>query len=120
MVPPEVLACSELEALRSRTEDSILVAEVSRIFRRYIISAFRLPSEELTTTELQKALTSHGQIDAELIHDIVQFLRRSDEWKFAATPSGPQLGAVETALKLLDKCETARKQPISALQAQTT
>ena len=118
IMPPEVIARSALEALRGRTEDGAVVSEVSRVFRRYVIAVFLLPPDELTTTELQRALQSHSQGNPELISAIVQFLRQCDEWKFAAVPSTPQLGAVDVAMKLLERCEAARKPPVAVLKPQ--
>src|SRR5204862_7846829 len=53
VVPPEALARTALENLRSRTEDVALAGEVSRILRRYVAAAFNLPPDELTPAELQ-------------------------------------------------------------------
>ena len=118
LTPPEVLARSALEALRGRTEDETLVADVSRILRHYVIAAFSLPPDELTTTELQNALQIQSQASLELSGAIIDFLRRCDEWKFAPVSNPARLDAAARALELLDKIEAHRKQPAKAVQPQ--
>jgi len=116
LTPPEVLARSALEALRGKTDNEMLVADVSRILRHYVIAAFSLPPDELTTTELQKALQLQSQAPPELSAAIIDFLRRCDEWKFAPVSNPARLDPVACALELLEKTEAHRKQPASAVQ----
>ena len=106
--PPGIVARRALEKWRGRTEDGTLVAEVSRVLKRYVMAAFQFPPEELTTSEFRKALQSHTTIEPELAVATGDFLRRCDEWKFAPTPPVPQLGAVAGALELVDKMEASR------------
>jgi hypothetical protein len=143
--PPDVLARQALEILRGRTEDVALVTEVSRLLRQYLVAAFGLPPEELTTTELQQALRSrsplvHGTTSppenvAAFVRKphfsgtltsaatgvdagLMAFLRQCDERKFApAAPSTP-LNAVERALDLIRQVE-AQRQPIAPPGAET-
>ncbi len=118
ITPPGVIARSALELLRGRVEDAGLVAEVSRVLRRYVIASFCLPPEELTTSELEKALQSHAQATPELAAGIIAFLRRCDEAKFAPVPSASHLGAVASALDLLEKIGTDRKGAAIILETQ--
>ncbi len=110
VTPPEALACSAFESLRGRTEDGALVAEVSRVFRRYVGFAFNLPPDELTTGELHQALKSDARAGPDLIAAILEFLRRCDEWKFARVPTTAPTGVVQRALDLLEKSEAHRAQ----------
>jgi hypothetical protein len=119
ITPPEVLARSAFESLRSRPEDVTLIAEVSHIFRHYVIAVFGLPPEEMTTTELQKALQSHPRAEPDLVSAMVSFLRRCDEWKFAPAPLVPESGVVATALELWEKIEAQRKAAPKVLQPQS-
>ena len=118
VTPPDVLARSALEALRGRPEDIALVAEVSGIFRHYVIAAFNLPPDELTTAELHRALQSHPQASAELVAEIIEFLSRCDEYKFAPAHPASPFGAVTGALELIAKTEAQRKQAQQVLQPQ--
>ena len=106
--PPGLVARRALESWRNRAEDGALAADVSRVLRRYVRTAFHFPNEELTTTEFRAALQSNSQIAPELATATSHFLRRCDEWKFAPAPPAPQLGAVATALELVDKMEASR------------
>jgi len=110
VTPPEVMARSALEGLRGRTEDAALVAEVSRVFRRYVVFAFNLPPDELTTGEIQLALKADSQASPDLISAIHDFLRRCDEWKFARVPTAAPAGVVQRASELLEKTEAHRAQ----------
>ena len=118
ITPPDVIARSALELLRGRVEDAGLVAEVSRVLRRYVIASFCLPPEELTTSELEKALQTDAQATPELAAGIIAFLRRCDEAKFAPVPSASHLGAVASALELLERIETDRKGAAIILETQ--
>ncbi|HWF19169.1 MAG TPA: DUF4381 family protein [Verrucomicrobiae bacterium] len=106
--PPAIVARRALESWRGQAQDGALVADVSRVLRRYVMAAFNFPSEELTTTEFRKALQSHSQIAPDIASATGDFLRRCDEWKFAPTPPAPQLGAVAVALELVNKMEASR------------
>src|SRR5205823_4147490 len=97
-VPPEVVARAALGRLRGSTEDAAVVAEVSRIFRQYVMAVFGLPGGELTTTELHHALQSHPQATPDLTNAVIEFLRHCDEWKFAPVPPPLPLTAVDSAM----------------------
>jgi len=111
VTPPEEIPRRALEPLRGRAEDAALVAEVSQIMRGYVISAFGLPPDELTTGELIKSLQSCRQASPELTDAIEKFLRPCDERKFApsSSPAAP-INAVATALQLISRIETHRGQ----------
>ncbi len=113
-LPPEVLARRALEALRGRAEDAVLAAEASRILRRYLVAAYGLPPEELTTTELREALQSHPQAGPELVAALSGFLRHCDERKFAPVPPAATITAVARALELVETVEAHRRPMLPA------
>ncbi|MDB6112360.1 MAG: hypothetical protein JWR69_4110 [Pedosphaera sp.] len=116
-IPPETTARQAFSALQDRPEDAALVGEVSRILRRYIYSAFNLPHEELTTTEFNQALQTHPQIGAELATAVGNFLRQSDERKFAAVASAvPPQPVLAGASELVEKLERQRQSALRATQ----
>ncbi|MDB6023131.1 MAG: hypothetical protein JWQ04_2988 [Pedosphaera sp.] len=106
--PPGIAARRALESRRNRAEDGQLVAEVSRVLKHYVMTAFHFPPQELTTTEFRKTLQSHPEIKPELAEVTADFLRRCDQWKFSPAPPTPKLGAVAGALELVDKLESSR------------
>jgi hypothetical protein len=106
---PEVLARRSLAALRGRKVDGVLLMEVSRIFRRYVIFAFSLPPEELTTTELQNALQSRARED---VSAAIDFLRQCDDGKFSPMGTPPNSDPASRALELLEKIEICRRQAL--------
>ena len=116
-LPPEVRARQALEALRGRPEDTALVTEVSHYFRQYVVAAFGLPPEELTTTELHAALGRRLPACPELLSEMIRFLRQCDERKFAPASVTAPLGAVDRALELVRQSEAQRQPPAPAAAA---
>jgi len=114
ITPPEILARRALENLRGRAEDAALVVEVTRILRRYVLSVFGLPPDELTTAEIRQVLQSSKPTGPDLAVAITDFLRECDERKFAPAPPPPRTGVVDRALALLEKVEASRRQPLQA------
>jgi hypothetical protein len=110
VLSPAAVARAALQGLQNRPEDEAVVSEASTVFRHYVIAAFGLPPNELTTREIQEALLSRPDADAELAARIVAFLRRCDEWKFAPVHSPAQLGAAASALELLETVEAREKE----------
>jgi len=122
VLPPEVQAREALEALQSKSEDSVLLSQVSRILREYFRSAFDLPREELTMTEFCRVLSVHEGVGTELAATVSEFLRRCDERKFSTQSSAP-LNAAMRALELLSAGETRRaklRQQAGRVQASTS
>jgi hypothetical protein len=119
ITPPEILARRALENLRGRTEDAALVVEVTRVLRRYILLAFGLAPDELTTAEIHQTLQHSKPVAPDLADAITDFLRECDERKFAPTPPLPQAGVVDRALALLEKVEASRQQPLQAAPPMT-
>jgi hypothetical protein len=111
--PPDVQARHALEKLRGQKEDGALVMNVSRILKRYVIAALKLPPEELTTTEFRRALQEQPQVAPELAATTGDFLRRCDEWKFAPEHPVGKLGAVEGALEIVEKLEASRQPAVN-------
>src|SRR5258706_4609183 len=93
VLSPAAIARAALEGLQNRGEDEAVVSEASTVFRHYVIAALGLPPGELTSREIQEALFSKADADAELAARIIGFLRRCDEWKFGPVHSPGQLGA---------------------------
>jgi hypothetical protein len=104
-LPPEVQACEALAKLLRQPEDGKTLSEVSQILRRYIIAVLGLPPAKLTTAEICAALASQGQIDAERVQSISDFLRQCDERKFAPARSAAPLHAASRALELVALAE---------------
>lgn len=111
VTPPVIVARRSLESLRGRNEDGQLLMDVSRIVRRYVNFAFRLPPAEWTTAETQRALQSYSKSDPALVASITDFLRRCDISKFAPGPPPGQIGAVSRALELVEKVEKHTQEP---------
>jgi len=109
-VPPAIIARQDLAPLRERPEDGALLSRTSQIVRRYVAAAFTLPPEELTTTEFCRAVKENSQVGPELSMEAAEFLRACDLRKFAPSPAGPALGAVDRALAIIDHAEIRRRQ----------
>jgi hypothetical protein len=110
IVPPEIAARRALQARLNRPADGTLIMEVSRIFRRYLVFAFNLPPDELTTAELSHALQSLPQVEPALAAEIGDFLRQCDEDKFSPPALPPHVDVATRALALLEKIKTRRRQ----------
>lgn len=107
-VPIEVSSRKELEALRQRKEDGQVLSQISRVLRRYVVGAFTLPPDELTTSEFCRAIVSHENIGADLAARVGEFLRQCDELKFAPAGSPMPIGAAARALELVELGEARR------------
>jgi hypothetical protein len=106
--PPEVLARDALNHLQGRSEDGKLLSAVSQILRRYIVAAFLIPADEMTTTEFLDALASGGRVGRELAQGLGEFLRECDQRKFSgAVPRAP-FNAVPRALDFIAELEKQR------------
>lgn len=111
IVPPDALARRDLEALRRRKEDGMLLTKVSGILRRYVIFACGLPPGEMTTAELCRAVAVNALFTPGLAASTADFFRQCDERKFSPAPPASELGAVATAIALVEKIEQCRRQP---------
>jgi hypothetical protein len=105
--------------LRQKAEDGALLSQVSQILRHYVVAAFNLPPEELTTAEICRAVAGLEKIGPELSAALGEFLRQCDERKFSPPTPAPPLGAVAEALKLIDQAQ-ARLASLAQSAAQTT
>ncbi len=108
IIPPATQARQTLAPLAGQPEDGALLSRVSQVLQHYVLAAFRLPAEELTTAEFCQVIRSHEQIGSELSQATGEFLKQCDEQKFAPRPPRPALGAVGQALKLIDLAEARR------------
>lgn len=104
-VPPEETARRALEPLHHQPEDGALLSHVSQVLRRYIVAAFHLPPEELTTTEFCRLIASEGRLGRELASAVADFLRQCDQRKFSPPVPGPPLSAVAHSLKLIEQSQ---------------
>ncbi len=111
IIPPAVLARRDLEALRDQTEDGVLLMKASVILRRYVTFACGLPPGELTSAELCQTVAARPLFSPGLAAAIADFFRQCDERKFRADPPASNLGAVVTALALVEKIEQRRQPP---------
>lgn len=108
VIPPEVQARRELEALRTQPEDGQVLSRASQIVRRYVLAAFGLSAGELTTHELISIMESSPRLTVELRESIAEFLQRCDERKFAGS-GGPLTGhGADRALELVNRGEALR------------
>jgi len=109
-VPPEVQVRQALESLRLQSETGTVLSRISQVLRRYLVAAFGLPPEELTTTEYCRALVDSAQVGPELSSALGEFLRECDRLKFAPSASPTQLNAAVRALELVASAEERRVQ----------
>ena len=107
-VPIEILTRKELGELRQQCEDGRVLSQISRVLRRYMTGAFKLPADELTTAEFCRLMAGHDKIGPELAAAAGDFLRRCDELKFALTRSPALIGAAARALELVELGEARR------------
>ena len=108
IVPPDIAARRALESLRQQPEDGAVLSRVSQVLRHYLTTVFGLAPGETTTTEFCKLIAGNAQIGAELSAAIGDFLRQSDERKFAPGAPHPKLDAASQALKFIDLAEASR------------
>jgi hypothetical protein len=104
-VPWAVQARQQLEPLRHQPEDGSVLSRVSQVLEHYLTAVFALPMGEATTAEFCRALSDCEKVGAELARDIGDFLRECDVRKFAPSAPPTSLGAVECALKIVDRVE---------------
>jgi hypothetical protein len=109
-LPCCVQARKDLEPLRHRAEDGMVLSLVSQILRHYIASAFGLAPEEATTAEFCRVLLHSEKIGAELSGEIGDFLKECDRRKFAPLPVVAPYDAVERSLKIIQKAEDRLEQ----------
>ena len=119
VVAPEEQARRALETLRERREDGALLSRVSQILRHYVIAAFNLSPEELTTAEFCRTIAAQGQIGPELCAALGEFLRRCDQRKFSPPAPAPPLGVVAQAFKLIEQAQ-ARRAALARPQTQVS
>jgi hypothetical protein len=114
VLPPEILAREALTKLLRQPEDGRLLSEASQILRRYVITAFGLPSAEMTTKEFCAALACDKKIGNEAGNSISGFLRDCDERKFSTSPAVAPLNAAVRALELVAAAQKRRAQITTA------
>lgn len=107
-VPIETLTRQELAALGQRAEDGPTLSAISRCMRRYFAIGFDLPPGEFTTTEFCRAISTSERIGSALATAVGDFLRRTDEMKFAPGRSPSQTGAAAQARELFEAGEARR------------
>ncbi len=107
-VAPEVQARQELEQLRNHPEDGALLSRASQVLRRYLIRAFELPPNELTTTEFCSLISGTQKFGAHFSTSVSEYLRRCDERKFAPLTDSQPFEGVAQALKLIESGEARR------------
>lgn len=120
MVPPEVQARRDLEALLQQPEDGVMLSRVSQVVRGYFIKAFQLADGELTTSEFSRELTGCKTMENHLAVAVGEFLRECDGRKFSPTPDCAAGGAARRALQLVAQAEARRVQLRQTGQTQGT
>jgi hypothetical protein len=119
IVPPEVEARQELERLRQRPEDGVVLSRVSQVTRSYFIAAFQLTQGEFTTAEFCREISGNDKIGAELALAAADFLRDCDREKFSSKTGPAKLDAADRALKLIEQAEQRRAQLRQLAETQT-
>ena len=114
VVPPDILVRRSLMKLQSQPENGNVLSEISQTLCRYIITAFKLPSGELTTSEFSAALAANQQVGPELAQSVSGFLRECDERKFSTRNSPAPLNAASRALELVGQTESRIRQVTAA------
>jgi hypothetical protein len=109
-VPPEVQVQQALESLRLQSETGAVLSRISQALRRYLVAAFSLPPEELTTTEFCRVLADSAQVGPELSLALGRFLGECDRLKFAPSASPTELNAAARAMELVARAEERRAQ----------
>ena len=107
-VPIEIQTLRELDALRQRPNDGKTLSEVSRCLRRYFAVAFELSSGEMTTGEFCRAIHANEKVGDDLATVVSEFLRHTDEIKFAPAPSISENNSAKRALELFERGEKRR------------
>src|SRR6185436_11731470 len=105
-VPPEVRARKELDALTNQGGDREVLSRTSQVLKRYLAEVFGLPKEEMTTAEFCKVFNAGMEPGEALSKNVCDFLRRSDQMKFA--PGPVPASTVPEARRLLEQTEARR------------
>jgi hypothetical protein len=119
IVPPEVEARQQLEWLRQRPEDGVVLSRVSQVMRSYFIAAFQLTKGEFTTAEFCREISGNEKISAELAMAAADFLRDCDREKFSSQTGPAKLAAANRALNLVEQAEQRRAQLRQLAETQT-
>jgi len=106
--PPEVTARAALTKLLAQPETGKELSEVSQILRRYVVTAFGLPANELTTTEFCAQIADNAQIGPELARVVSSFLKECDVRKFTAGSPIAPINAASQALTIIGELEKQR------------
>ena len=115
VLPPETKARLALEQLRSEPETGAVLSQVSQILRRYLVTVFELPPEELTTTEFCRVLEQSAKVGPELAAAVGKFLCACDRLKFSPTEPPLQFNGAAQALDLVERAELRRAQVRQAI-----
>ena len=110
IIPPEVQARQELEALRRQPEDGAVLSRISQVVRNYFTAVFQLPPGEFTTAEFNRELVRCRKINPGLAIAAAEFLRDCDARKFSTTGGPEKLDAANRALNLVAQAEQRRAQ----------
>jgi hypothetical protein len=118
VIPPVETASAALKVLAGRPEDGRLLSEVARTLRRYLVAAFALPPDEVTTAEFCAQLASSHRVGGALSEKLSSFLRECDRRKFSPEPAGTTFQAVNQATELIALVEIRRKTVVSEVAAE--
>ena len=109
--PPEVAARAALARLLTLPETGKELSEVSQVLRRYIVAAFGLPSNELTTTEFCAQIAGNVNIGPEQAKVVSSFLKDCDLRKFSPGNAAAPFNAASQALAIIAELEKQRAKP---------
>lgn len=105
-IPPVVHARKAVESLKEKPETGLILSELSRVLRGYLAEVFRLPRQEMTTTEFCRSLQAEPKAGNELAESTADFLRQCDERKFSPRPPLTALNAAAETLRLIELGES--------------
>ncbi len=103
--PCVVAARRELKGLIDKQEDDALLVRTSQILHRYLAASFSMPGDQMTTREFCEGMSKNSRVGVDLARETSEFLQRCDVKKFAPAPPKGNLGAVATAMAIVDRAE---------------
>lgn len=103
--PCVVTARRELQTLAGKEEDPAVLVATSQILHRYIAASFSMPGDQMTTREFCEGMFKNSELGVELARETAEFLQQCDVRKFAPAPPKGSLGAVATALAIIERAE---------------
>ncbi len=105
VIAPALQARRDLENAAREIDPGLLLSDVSRVVRLYIVQTFNLPGGELNTAEFLSAAYASNDVGPRLADSLAVFLKACDDGKFAPEPAGLPGDPTAEALKLIAQGE---------------